>query len=473
VAESIRVNEISTDKKTLTTEALENKVSIRVSPKGYFAAMFLFSFFAVFFTYLEYDFLPKVLLAVAWFFVPLLYLSDKIIFDGISLKRTGLVPRLFSIFGGESTKLQIAEIQQVETQAMRAVRRGGSVFYRYQTLIMGNEKRFILSSGGENYRNLVKNLFQRISDDTLDNRSIELRDYLTEPKESLMKAEFARLPSSEVLENSRNEFLQADRKLRSRRNNFAINEDDIEKSNNLRQIANELRLSGYLLQSLEAFRRALLLNPKDAWLIFEFARCLSSFAGMEQNPKLEKKAHAALRLAAIRSNNDAELLARLGESYFQFGDWERAKKVFQQALEVASENFRSARGLAEISLREGKIAHVLHHFTTAIRSADTNALKNWVKGEIEYFTQLNNDEEYMDLEIRRINFLEGVQRGKGMVLRFALLGLPIILFGGLIDENLISQIGWAISAVSLSIWAILLIGENIFSNRCPILKEEE
>jgi hypothetical protein len=60
-----------------------------------------------------------------------------------------------------------------------------------------------------------------------------------------------------------------------------------------------------------------------------------------------------------------------------------------------------------------------------------------------------------------------------MVLRFALLGLPIILFGGLIDENLISQIGWAISAVSLSIWAILLIGENIFSNRCPILKEEE
>jgi tetratricopeptide (TPR) repeat protein len=356
---------------------------------------------------------------------------------------------------------------------MRALKRGGTVFYRYQTIIRGNDLRFVIASGGENYRNLVRNLFPKLSDDTLDNRSIEMRDYLSEPKETLMKAEFARLPSSEVLENSCNEFVLNDRKFRSKRKNFAITEFDIEKADYLRQLANELRLSGYLLQSLEAFRRALLLNPKDGWLIFEFARCLSSYAGTERNLKLEKKAHAAMRLAAMRGKTDAELLSRVGESYFQFGDWGRAKKVFTQALSVAGENFRSARGLAEISLREGKIAHVLHHFTTAIRSADTNALKNWVNGEIEYFSRLNSNDDYMDIEVRRINTLDGIQRSKAMVLRFAFLGLPIILFGNLVEEHLISEIGWSISAISLVIWTILRVGENIFSNRCPALEEEE
>jgi tetratricopeptide (TPR) repeat protein len=471
VQQSVRVEEISTKEKNISAELIK-KISVRVSPKSYFATMFLATFFAIFMFYLEYDIVPKILLLFAWLIVPLLLFSDKITFDGECLQRTGLLPRIWSLLNGDSKKLKISQIEQVETQAMRALKRGGTVFYRYRTLVQGNNLRFVIASGGENYRNLVKNLFQKLSDDTLDNRSMEMRDYLSEPKEALMKAEFARLPSSEVLENSCNEFVLNDRKLRSKRNNFAISDDDIEKADYLRQLANELRLSGYLLQSLEAFRRALLLNPNDGWLIFEFARCLSSYAGTERNVKLEKKAHAAMRLAAIRSKNDAELLSRVGESYFQFGDWDRAKKVFNQALLLANENFRSARGLAEISLREGKIAHVLHHFTTAIRSADTNALKNWVNGEIAYFSRLNNDEEYMDLEVRRINLLEAMQRGKGMVLRFAFLGLPIILFGFLIDENLISQIGWAISAISLAIWAILLVGENLFSNRCELLEEE-
>ena len=150
--------------------------------------------------------------------------------------------------------------------------------------------------------------------------------------------------------------------------------EEIEKADYLRRLANELRLSGYLLQALETFRRALVLNPRSAWLLFDFARCLYSFAGAEHNEKMEKKALAALRLAEKRAGNDGELLARLGEIYFQYGDWRRARRAFQKALEAAGESFRSVRGLAEIALREGKVAHVIHQFSTANRLAETSAL---------------------------------------------------------------------------------------------------
>ena len=43
------------------------------------------------------------------------------------------------------------------------------------------------------------------------------------------------------------------------------------------------------------------------------------------------------------------------DRYFQIGEWRRAGNVFNNALERVGENFRTARGLAEIALREGKI----------------------------------------------------------------------------------------------------------------------
>jgi tetratricopeptide (TPR) repeat protein len=219
---------------------------------------------------------------------------------------------------------------------------------------------------------------------------------------------------------------------------------------------------------LEVFRRALFLNPKDGWLLFEFARCLHSFAGAEKNPKLERKALAALRLAEKRANNDERLLARLGESYFQYGDWQRARKVFQKTLDIAEESFRSVRGMAEVSLREGKIAHVIHHFATANRLAETPALRRWTQTETDYFSRLNSDDEYMDMEVSRVNLLESLERGKRTSLKIALLGLPWIIFGLLLDEKLIVNLGWAVSLVSLLIWVGMIMSRNILSARVPV-----
>ena len=466
----LKTREVSAGKTSVKIGVSGKTNSIRVSPNSYFVAVFLTTFLAAFFVYVHMDFAGALAVVLSWLVIPSLLLTDKITFDGENLVRSGLVPSFWAWINRQPFKLNVGDVEQVETQALRALKRGGNVFYRYRTSVTGKNLTFAFASGGEDYRQMVRSLFSRLNQDTLDNRSIELRDYLTEPKETLMKADFERLPSTEVLESSVNEFHIPNRKLK-RKDSETIAEDH-EKAEYLRRLANELRLAGHLLRALEAFRRALILKPGDAWLIFEFARCLHSFAGSERNEKLELKAKAALRLAEIRGRRDSELLARLGESYFQYGEWERARRVFQKALDATQESFRSVRGLAEIALREGKIAHVIHHFATAIHFADTKALRNWAKSETDYFSRLNTDEEYMEQEIRRINWLEGILRGKKTALRFALTGFTAILLG-LFTNDLITNIGWTVSAVSLLIWVGLIMSGNMLAERSPLVEAED
>ncbi len=443
-------------------------VSIRVSPNSYLILLFLATFYSAFLAYLEYDWLSLSFLLSAWFFLPFLAWTDRITFDGKRLIRTGYLPRIRDWLNSTRNYLKLTDIEQVETQSLRALKRGGNVFYRYRTAFQGKGMQMAFASGGEEYRQMIENIFPRLPDNIMDNRSLELRDYLAEPKETLMKAEFARIPSADVLENSFSKNPRINRK------NTEIKFEEIEKADYLRTLGNELRLSGYLLQGLEAFRRALVINPKDGWLIFEFARCLHSFGSSERNKKLQLKAFAALRLAERRAAGDVDLLTRLGESYFQYGHPQSARKAFQKALDKREESFRSIRGLAEIALREGKIAHVIHHFTTANRLAETSALRRWTRNETEYFTRLNNDDDYMEMEISRINLLEGLERSMKTCLRLALLGIPAILFGLAVDDNLIANIGWTVSSIALLIWVALIISQKLFSSRIPLdLLEEE
>ncbi len=462
-----KTSEISSIAVSDTTKYSERNISIRVSPNSYLVTLFLTTFFSGFFIYLERDLTGILLFVLSWVFVSYLAWSDRILFNGKKLIRTGLLPRLWATLNNSKYRLNITDIEQVETQALRAMKQGGDVFYRYRTSVKGKKLKFAFASGGEEYRQLTQQLFAALPENALDNRSIELRDFLREPKETLMKAEFAKIPSSDVLENSLNR-LKGKKHLYSTKNSEKISDEEIEKADYLRQLANELRLSGYLLQSLEAFRRALVLNPTDARLIFEFARCLHSYAGSENDKKLGRKAFAALRLAEIRGRNDNEILARLGESYFQYGNWRRAQKVFQKVLESGKSNFRAVRGLAEIALREGKIAHVIHQFSNANRIAETRALRRWTQDESDYFARLNNDDDYMEMEVSRVNFLETVERVKKTALKVGMLGFPAIVFGLILEDSLIANCGWAVSTVSLLIWVGMILSENLLSSRIPM-----
>ena len=456
-----------------SSSAVSDQITaIRVSPNGYLTALFLTTFAGGFFVYLEQDLIALLVLAFGFAVFPFLAWTDRIEFDGKRLTRTGFLPRFWAWLNASRCRLKISDIEQVESQALRALKRGGNVFYRYRTIVRGKDLRFAFASGGEDYRQMIRRIFPLLHENVLDNRSIELRDYLQDSKETLMKAAFAHIPSAEVLESTFKDFQTADKNPNAKSEDEIVGDDQRERAEYLHQLANELRLSGYLLQSLEAFRRALILTPKNAWLIFDFARCLHSFAGSEKNSRLRRKAFAALRLAMRRGKTDGEFLARIGESYFQYGDWRRAAEAFEKAKEIVETNFRSARGLAEIALREGKIAYVILHFAAAHRIAETPALRRWTRNENEYFSRLNADEDYMEMEISRVNLLETLDSSKKTCLKIALLGFPVIVFG-LLNDELVANVGWAISCVSLVVWTVLIFMQNMFSARIPLDFAEE
>ena len=439
-------------------------VSIRVSPHSYFTALLLSSFISAFLFYIEKDLAGVIVFAASWILIPFFALNDKITFDGRRLVRTGTVPTVWAWLNASRRRLKLRDIEQVETEAIRTLKRGGNVYYRYRTVIRGKGLSVSIASGGSDFRDMVKAILPRLADNVLDTRSMELRDHLTDPRETLERAKTARIPSADVLEGSIRGFGS---QRRSRHPNPPQPEVVTGKADELRDLANELRVSGYFLQALEAFRRALLIRPRDGHLLFEFARCLHSFAGVERDPRLERRALAALRLSERRASGDDDMLVRLGEWYFQIGEWRRAGNVFNNALERLGENFRTARGLAELALRDGKIAHVIHHFSTANRVAETSSLRRWSKGEAEYFSNLNSDEEYMELEIGRVNLLETVESSKKTTLRITFLALPAIIFGIASQDNLIANIGWAVSGVALVIWTGLIVTQKMLAQRIP------
>jgi tetratricopeptide (TPR) repeat protein len=444
-------------------------VSIRVSPHSYLSVLLLGTFFSAFLFYIELDLPAIALFGLSWILIPFFALNDRISFDGRRLIRTGFLPRIWSWLNSSRRRLKVTDIEQVETQAIRTIKRGGNLYYRYRTVIRGKGLSITIVSGasgsGEDYRRMIKSILPRLSENVLDTRSIELRDHLEDPKDTLMRAEFSRIPAADVLETSFKS--NAIRKKRLSQPAWTLDLPEDEKADDLTSLGNELRLSGHLLQALEAFRRALVLKPRDARLIFDFARCLHSFAGMTRNPRLERRSLAALRLSERHASEDGELLVRLGEWYFQLGEMRRAGNVFRNALDRIGDNFRTARGLAEIALREGKLAHVIHHFSTANRIAETPSLRRWSKSEADYFNHLNSDDEYMELEVSRVNLLEGVERSKKTVLRIMFFGFPAIIAGLLLDDELIANIGWAVSTVSLLVWTGLIMSTRLLAQRIP------
>ncbi len=437
-------------------------ITIRVSPHSYFTALFLGTFLSALLFYLEIDIAGFAAFGISWIVMPFLALRDRISFDGKSLQRTGLLPRLWSWFNGSRRRLKITDIEQVETQSIRALKRGGTVHYRYRTILRGKGLTIAIASGGEDFRRMIKGILPKLEENALDVRSLELREFLNDPKETLMKAEFSRIPSAEALESSIYDLFNQKRK---QRNGIAFADD--EKAEDLRVLGNELRISGYLPQALEAFRRALKIRGSDGLLLFEFARCLHAFAGVKRDPRLERKALAALRLSERHVTDDGDLLSRLGEYYFSLGETRRAEIIFQRVFDHIGENFRAARGLAEMSLRDGKIAHVIHQFSTANRLATTPSLRRWTRGEADYFSSLNSDEEYMELEIGRVNMLETLERSKRTTLNITFLSFPLIAVGLFFDDPLVANIGWAASTVSLMIWTGLVISARMLSHRIP------
>jgi tetratricopeptide (TPR) repeat protein len=308
-------------------------------------------------------------------------------------------------------------------------------------------------------------LFSRLDPKNLDARSVELAKYSTSPQEALRIATDLKIPASDVLEDSlRNHSIS--------RSTFAPDGldprlSDVSKAQMLRDAANQLCASGFLVRAYEAFRRALRLQPHNAGLLLEFSRCMHLLAFVRRNKRFERRAAAALRLAERRSGADTELLERIAETYRQYGYSRRAAAAYRTVIDKIGEAFRSLVGLAELALDEGKLAHVVHNFSAANRIAETAAQRRWTNAEAEYFARLSEDDEYMELEISRLNLLEKLDRWRRTALRLALYSLPLVAAGTIFNEALVANAGWLVSSAGFLTWVGMNIGIKMLSSRIP------
>jgi tetratricopeptide (TPR) repeat protein len=442
--------------------------SVRVSPGSYFAAASVLTFCSALLLRSERDVLALSALAVAWLIIPVLALTDRLEFDGQFLVRRGPIPFLLRHITGRRKELCITDFEKVETRAVRTLRRSGRVRYRYRTQIVGRNIEFIFASGGRNYREMVRQLFPLIHQDKLDLRTIELRDYLCEPQPLNTDVHSLQLASADILEGATLDFKLGGRKRKltdeTKGSAKVAAKIDGERAMLLGQVGNKLRIAGRLNEAREAFRRALLVVPKDGRLIFEFARLLRSQASSLSDPKLLSRARAALRLSARRAEREPELLALVGESFLEWGETLRAQNSFQRAIELEPQNFRARMGLANLALREGKLAHVIHQYRDAAGAASDKALSRHAVREADYYALLNDDDDYLVAELRRINWLQHCLKVRRLAARVTNGSILVALIVPYVDEAVAGPF-WYLASSSLIAWISSLLAIKLLAKR--------
>ena len=442
--------------------------SVRVSPGSYLAAASVLTFVSALLLRSERDLLALTVVAVAWLIIPILALTDRIEFDGQFLVRRGPGAFLLRRIAGRQKQLSIPDFEKVDTQAVRTLRRGGRVRYRYRTMITGKSTEFTFASGGRSYREMVRQLFPLIHQDKLDLRTMELRDYLCDPKPLNREVHSLQLASADVLDDATLDFKLGGKRQKpeEEKENVEVGATliDRERAIMLGQVGNKLRIAGRLNEAREAFRRALIVIPKDGRLIFQFARLLRSQASSLSDHKLLYRGRAALRLSARRAENEPELLALVGESFLEWGETMRAQSSFQRSIELQPENFRARIGLANLALREGKLAHVIHQYRDAARAASEQALTRHAGREADYYARLNDDDDYLASELRRINWLQHSLKVRRLAARVTNVSILVALVIPYFDPA-VAGLCWSLASSALIAWISSLIAIRALAKR--------
>ena len=98
--------------------------SVRVSPGSYLAVASVLTFASALLLKSERDLFAIVVVGIAWLIVPLLALTDRIEFDGETLRRRGPAPLLLRLILGRQKQLKVADFEKVDTQALRTLETG-------------------------------------------------------------------------------------------------------------------------------------------------------------------------------------------------------------------------------------------------------------------------------------------------------------------------------------------------------------
>ena len=118
----------------------------------------------------------------------------------------------------------------------------------------------------------------------------------------------------------------------------------------------------------------------------------------------------------------------------------------------------------EDALRDGKLAHVIHQYREAARAASEKQLASFARREADYYALLNDDDDYLAVELRRISWLQHSLRVRRLAALVTNASILVALIGPYFDAS-IAGICWSLASSSLVAWISSLFVIKILGTR--------
>lgn len=356
---------------------------------------------------------------------------DRVEFDGELIRHRGPLAFLLTHLFRMRRALSIHDIEAITTETLRLSVGRRDARLSYHTRISGPQVEIIVRSHRAAYVPFVKSLFHAASSQKLDPRSLDLFKYLDTgaglKSASATSSDIDRMPVPL-----------------------------------LRRLGNALRLAGRLAQASSYFRVAYEKEPRNPGLLYEMSRLYYSSAARE-DARLLQRSNACLRLASRLAHSEPALLERIGEAFFERLDYKRATDCFRRALELDPALFRSNVGLAEIALRDGKLAHVAHFYNAATATGDA-ALVRLADREAHYYERLMSDDGFLEAELTRIRVSNQIRWARRLsALAFFCAWLSAGIAGRF--YSFAEDFGWAIMGASGLLWCAAGLAMRYFRRR--------
>jgi len=356
---------------------------------------------------------------------------DRIEFDGETIRHRGPLAFILRGLFRMRRELSVSDIETITTETTRISFATGDARISYHTRISGCGVDIVVRSHRSTYSQFIKALFRAAGPHKLDPRSSEIFEYFETGNalkgSPVLKSDIAAMPAPL-----------------------------------LRRIGNSLRLAGKLAQASSYFRVAYEKEPRNPELLYEMSRFYHSSAQREDT-RLLQRSDACLRLASRLAGDEPDLLERIGEAFFERLDFKRASECFHRALQIDPERFRANIGLAEIALRDGKLAHVAHFYNAASSSTDA-ALARMAGREARYYEKLMADDDFLEAELNRIKISNQIRWARRLA---AMTFFSAWLVGGIVGRisPMVESFGWSIMATSGMIWCAALASMRFFRRR--------
>ena len=363
--------------------------------------------------------------------IALFAVLDRIEFDGQAIRHRGPLAFLLTHLFRSRRDLPVSDIEAITTETTRLSFATGDARISYHTRVSGASVEIVVRSHRSTYEPFIKALFRAAGPHKLDPRSFEIYEYFETGNalkgSPILKSDIAAMPAPA-----------------------------------LRRIGNSLKLAGKIAQASSYFRVAYEKEPRNPQLLYEMSRFFRTSAQSEDT-RLLQRSDACLRLASRLAGDEAELIERIGEAFFERLDFKRASECFRRALALDPARFRSNLGLAEIALRDGKLAHVAHFYNAAASSTD-RALARMAGREARYYGRLMDDDDFLEAELRRIRISNQVRWAKRLA---AMTFFSAWLIGGILGRlsMQVENFGWAIMATSGLIWCASMFTMRLVRRR--------